>query len=208
MENNIMLLCDIGHTSYHFFDGKNDYKKGVNTFIPEIIQEKVYYICVNVKILKRLKKLKNWINIEPYIDKTQFYQTMGIDRIIASLSINNGVIIDAGSAITVDIIKDNIFNGGFIYPGMIAMNKCFKSISSNLNYNFNFSIDLYNLPKNSQNSISYGYLKGLYLEVISYNLPIILTGGDALKFKTIFKNATVDEMLIFKGMKILIETNK
>lgn len=202
-----MLLCDIGNTTYHFFNGKKSYKEKVTTFNPKKITQQVYYICVNTKVLKNLEKLPNWINIEQYIDKTNFYKTMGIDRIVASLSITNGIIIDIGSAITVDVIKNGNFQGGFIYPGIFAMNKCFKSISTTLDYNFNFSIDINTLPKNSQDSISYGYIKGLYLEINSYNLPIILTGGDSAKFQYIFKNAIIDEMLIFKGLKKIIDSN-
>jgi type III pantothenate kinase len=61
------------------------------------------------------------------------------------------------------------------------------------------------MPKNSQDAISYGYLKTLYTEVMSHNLPIVLTGGDAEIFSKIFKDATVDERLIFKGMKKIMK---
>jgi len=37
-------------------------------------------------------------------------------------------------------------------------------------------------------------------------MPVILTGGDAKVLKSIFKNAIVNETLIFDGMKKLIET--
>jgi len=61
------------------------------------------------------------------------------------------------------------------------------------------------MPKNSQDAISYGYLKTLYCEVMSYKMPVILTGGDAALFAKLFKDATVDEKLIFRGMKKILQ---
>ena len=204
--NLIMLLCDIGNTSYHFFDTttKKDYKKSIENFNLKNLEEQIYYICVHPKIKTLLHKFKNWIDISSYIDMNQYYITMGIDRIIALEAIDNGIIIDAGSAITVDIKQDDIFQGGFIYPGSRAMSESYKNISSALDYPFNFDIDLTQLPKNSKDAITYGYLKTLYLEVMSHNQPIILTGGDAKKFSKIFPTAKVDEFLIFKGMQKII----
>ena len=196
-----MLLCDIGNTSYHFLDGDNDYKESVGSFDPQSISENIFYICVNHKLKKSLQKLDNWIDLSKKIDMTFYYETMGIDRIVACEAIENGIIIDAGSAITVDVVKDGVFSGGFIYPGVGAMNKTYADISSALEYSFNFDIDLEKLPKNSQDAISYGYLKTLYSEVISHDMQIYLTGGDAQQFAKIFKNSYIDERLIFNGMK-------
>jgi len=196
-----MLLCDIGNTSYHFFDENSDYKKEVKIFNPASIKEKVFYVCVNINIKKSLQKLDNWIDISVYVDKSKYYESMGIDRIMACEAINSGVVIDAGSAITVDVVKNSVFQGGFIYPGLVSMSKAYKNISTLLDYPFNFELDLTKLPKNSIDAISYGYLKTLYNEVISYDMDIYLTGGDAKNFAKIFPNAKIDEILIFKGMK-------
>jgi len=200
-----MLLCDIGNTSYHFLDDENDYKESVSSFDPQSISEKVYYICVNKEVEKKLSNLNNWIDLSKNIDMTNYYDTMGIDRIVACEAIKNGVIIDAGSAVTVDVVKDGVFNGGFIYPGIDAMNRTYADISSALKYGFNFDVDLKKLPKNSQDAISYAYLKTIYNEVVSQNMQIYITGGDAKRFAKIFKNANVDERLLFKSMKDKLE---
>lgn len=200
-----MLLCDIGNTSYHFLNKESDFKEDVKLFNPLSIKEKVYYICVNLKVKTILKDLPNWIDLSTKLDMSKYYETMGVDRMVASEAIENGIIIDAGSAVTVDVIKDGIFEGGFIYPGLNAMRETYKNISTALDYELNFDIDLERLPKNSTDAISYGYLKTLYSEVISHNLNIILTGGDAKKFAKIFPDAKVDESLIFKGMKKLLQ---
>jgi type III pantothenate kinase len=199
-----MLLCDIGNTSYHFLNKDFEYKKDAKLFNPSTIKEKVYYICVNQNINTILKDLTNWVDISTHLDVSKYYKSMGVDRMIASEAIEDGIIIDAGSAITVDVIKEGAFQGGFIYPGIKAMNQSYKNISSALDYSFNFDIDLNKLPKNSMDAISYGYLKTLYSEVVSLNMNIILTGGDAKIFAKIFPDAKVDEGLIFKGMKKII----
>ena len=203
-----MLLCDIGNTSYHFLDGRDDYKEDVDTFRPSLIKKNVYFISVNAVVNKRLESLENWIDLSTYIDKDKYYSTMGIDRIFALKAIENGIILDAGSAVTVDIVKNATFMGGFIYPGINAMQKTYANISPALAYSFNFECDLDIMPKNSQDAISYGYFKTLYSEVISHDLPIILTGGDAVKFKHIFQDAKIDDRLIFNSMKKIIKENE
>ena len=203
-----MLLCDIGNTSYHFFNAEDDYKRDVKSFDPSSVKERVYFICVNKNVFKDLKSLNNWIDLSNFIDKNKYYETMGIDRIFAVESVNNSIIIDAGSAITVDVVKDGEFVGGFIYPGIKAMKKTYENISPALAYSFNFECDLDIMPKNSQDAVSYGYLRTLYCEVMSHQLPVVLTGGDALAFKKIFRDAKVDERLIFNSMKKIIKENE
>jgi type III pantothenate kinase len=200
-----MLLCDVGNTSYHFFDDNKEYKKDVSLFDPTSIKEKVFYICVNPHAKEILNKLDNWIDLSWHVEISEYYKTMGIDRIFACEAINNGIILDAGSAITVDIVKNRIFEGGFIYPGLKAMHETYKNISNALNYSFNFELDLDKMPKNSQDAISYGYLKTLYCEIMAHNMELYLTGGDAKKFAKIFPHAKVDELLIFKGMKKIMK---
>jgi type III pantothenate kinase len=200
-----LLLCDVGNTSYYIFDGNNTYKKEVELFNPASITEKIYYISVNAAVSLKLEQLDNWINIAKYVDKTHYYETMGIDRICAVEAVKSAVVVDAGSAITVDVVKNKKFEGGFIYPGVEAMRKTYKNISPALDYSFNFDLDLDIMPKNSRDAISYGFFKTLYSEVMSHNLPVILTGGNASELQKIFKNAIVDEKLIFDGMKQIIK---
>ena len=199
-----MILCDIGNTSYHFLDGNRSYKKSVKDFNPQEISKKVYFISVNANLKEQLSSLENWIDLAEFVDMSNYYESMGIDRIFAVETIDNGVIVDAGSAITVDVVKDGVYMGGFISPGLQAMKDTYKHISCALDYEFNFDLDLNTLAKTSQDSISYGVLKPLYTEVCSYNLPIVLTGGDARSLQKIFSNSIVDEKLIFKSMKALI----
>ena len=200
-----MLLCDIGNTSYHFLNHKHDYKESVKTFNPKTIQETIYYICVNIEVKKVLDGLDNWIDLSKYIDRTKYYETMGIDRIFACEAISDGVIVDAGSATTVDLVINSHFEGGFIYPGIDAMRETYKGISPALDYPFNYKLDLTRMPKNSRDAISYGYLKTLHCEVISHQKQIFLTGGNSQELFNIFPSAILNPHLIFDGMKKILQ---
>ncbi len=203
-----MLLCDIGNTSYHFFDEKDDYREDVNSFNPLTCKEKVYYINVNADVASKLKDLDNWIDLSLHVRWENYYKTMGIDRVIACEAVENALIIDAGSAITVDIVKDGIFQGGFITAGVEAMRETYVRVSSKLDYSFNFDIDLDKMPKNSQDAITYGFLAPLRAEVMRHNMPIILTGGNAKELKKIFPKARIDKLLLFRGMQKIIKKGK
>jgi type III pantothenate kinase len=200
-----MLLCDIGNTTYHFYDELSSYKEDIKLFDPSSIKTKIFYICVNSSVKERLDLLPNWVDLSLYVDMSRYYKTMGIDRIMACEAIENGVVVDAGSAITVDVIKGGNFEGGFIYAGVRAMSECYKNISAALEYSFNFELDLDKMPKNSRDAISYGYLGLLYKEVTSYGMQVHLTGGDAKQFAKLFLDSHVDELLLFKGMKNIMK---
>lgn len=204
MEDPLMLLCDIGNTSYHFYDESEEYKRSVQDFDPSEITDEVYYISVNPGLVTLLEALPNWKDLSTYISRDDYYETMGIDRIVACEAIEEGVIIDAGSAVTVDIVRDGRFKGGFIYPGVHAMQEAYKDISPRLAYSFDFELDLDKMPKNSPDAISYGYLRTLYSEVMRHEGPYYLTGGDADSFSHIFTMAKLDRHLIFRGMQQII----
>ncbi len=200
-----LTLCDIGNTSYHFYDGKTDTKVSIGQFDPADVNDDVYYISVNPKLDALLSKLPNWHDLRDTIEWDDYYPTMGVDRIVACEAIEDGLIIDAGSAITVDLVTNGTFEGGFIYPGLEAMQACYRNISSRLDYSLNFELDLDKMPKNSQDAISYGVLRTLYSEVMRHNKKIYLTGGNAKVLSKIFPEAEVDELLLFKGMKKMME---
>ena len=195
-----MLLCDIGNTSYHFYDLQNDYKESVESFDPAALKEDIHYICVHPSIKERLAKLSNWHDLEKRVDRGAYYETMGIDRIIACEAVQNGVIVDAGSAITVDVVQDGIFQGGFIYPGLHSFRRAYASISEALDYELQTDIDLSTLPKNTPDALAYGFLNGLIKEIVSYKMDVVLTGGDADILKRHIPHSKKDDLLLFKGM--------
>jgi len=202
---NYLTLCDIGNTSYHFLKDLTTTKEYVSTFDPSIVTEDVYYISVNPHVDILVSKLENWYDLQACIDWNNYYETMGVDRIVACEAIKNGLIIDAGSAITVDLVVNSSFEGGFIFPGLEAMQATYRNISPRLDYSLNFELDLDKMPQNSRDAISYGVLRTLYSEVMRHDQQIYLTGGNAQALSQIFPQAIVDEHLLFKGMKKMME---
>ena len=203
-----MLLCDIGNTSFHFYDLQNEFKKSVKSFDPASITEDVYYICVHSQIKKKLENLPNWHNLEQRVDRSRYYDTMGIDRIMACEAVQDGVVVDAGSAITVDVVQEGLFQGGFIYPGVKAFERAYASISEALSFQIQTDIDLTNLPKNTLDALSYGFLSGLVKEITSYKLDIILTGGDAALLQRHIPEAKREQLLLFQGMLSVLGENR
>ena len=200
-----MMLCDIGNTSYHFYDGDVTSKYMVDDFDPKQITQRVCYISVNSSVETLLSTLENWVDLRSFVEWNKYYETMGIDRVIACEAIDDGVVVDAGSALTVDVVKKGVFQGGFITPGVKMMQESYAQISPRLDYSFNFDLDLDKMPKNSRDAISYGYLGLLHAELRRHNLPLYVTGGDAQNIARLLDDAVVDELLLFKGMEKIIK---
>ncbi len=198
-----MLLCDVGNTSYHFFDGARDFRECAASFDPAQIQERVFYINVNPK-LEALLAAFGWVDLGLHVSKKGYYETIGIDRLVACEATQDGLIVDVGSAITVDKMEAGRYQGGFIYPGIEAMRRAYAQLSSRLDYAFNFDIDLDKMAFNSQDAVSYGFLAPLCAEVARHDARVILTGGDAHRLLPYFKTAQHDPLLIFKGMQKII----
>jgi type III pantothenate kinase len=115
-----MILCDIGNSSYHFFKDGISSKMNLDTS-PKIRQNSdkqrvIYYISVNKEAENNLLKYNKCINLENYISINSNYNknNLGIDRKMACYNQENKIIVDAGSAITVDIVHNNKHLGGFI----------------------------------------------------------------------------------------------
>jgi len=201
------LLCDIGNTTFSFSDGRRIF---ADKFDISSVNEVVYYISVNQYWEKRLSMQENWINLRAFVDFDKYYQSMGIDRIMVCEAVDNAVVVDAGSAITVDVIKDGLHQGGYIYPGLSALVQCYKDISPALEVSFNFDIDLDKMPKNTEDAVTYGAIDPLVSSIrkVSKDLPVYLTGGDAEKLKALIPDARVLHDLVFKGMNSLLEEHE
>lgn len=200
-----MILCDIGNTTLDWYVDGISSKQSVDDFDPDEYTEQIYYICVNVKLSSLLKSFDNWCNIDQFVDWTKYYSTMGIDRIMACEAISSGVIVDAGSAITVDVMDDKQYNGGFIALGLRSAQEAYTKLSPALAKSFNFEVDLTIMAKNTPDAITVGFLGPLIQSIKSYEGPIYVTGGDAHIFSSLLKEAIVDDTLIVKGMKKLID---
>ncbi|MEA3316962.1 MAG: type III pantothenate kinase [Bacteroidota bacterium] len=238
------LLIDIGNTRTKLavFD-KNEI---VKTFYPKIFDilflqqlnkeykdiEKVLVSSVGEFNLKIKSFIKNTyiefheLTSQTNLPITNLYETkeqLGKDRIASVVGANNifpqnnVLVIDFGTAITIDFINNKgEYKGGNISPGM---NMRFKSLNlftkklPLLKKEEKFSL----LAQNSNQAIISGVQNGIIFEIETYinkfnklykDLKIIFTGGDAFFFDSKLKNTIfVNSNLNFIGLNRILTYN-
>lgn len=163
-----------------------------------------------MELAKTLTLNSNFIDLEPYFDFDTIYKGIGIDRVAACYSVSDGMVIDAGSAIKIDIMSNGVHLGGFILPGISAYLKAYKDISSRLHVTLKSNIDLDVLPQDTISAVSYGMIKSILL-IIENNCKgkkIFFTGGDGAYFSRFFPQSIYKKSLIFDGMLKAIQDKK
>jgi type III pantothenate kinase len=198
----LMLLADIGNTHFHIYDGLSVVHLPHQEAIAKYKDKKLGYISVNQKLSKKLSKIKKWRNLGEKLFIKGEYPTMGIDRKALCLAKKNGIFIDAGSAITVDMVQDGEYKGGFILPGIRAYLKSYQSISPALKSDLNPNISLKQLPNTTKDGISYGIIASIKALISNHkhHASLYFTGGDGEFLSSFFKDAIYDETLLFKGI--------
>ena len=145
--------------------------------------------------------------------KIKNYNQLGSDRIsnaIGSLNYRNCLIIDFGTATTFDILKNNVYEGGVISPG-INLSIANLNKSTALLPLLNLKNVQKSYGKNTQEALNAGFLwgyEGLINNIIKkiilktkVDYKIILTGGYAKLFsKYIKKKTTIDQNITIKGI--------
>lgn len=197
------LLADIGNSRAHIFDGTKVWHLSIDEAITRFGNRSLCYICVNARIKKRLKAYPLWEDVSKMMVLEGAYETMGVDRKALCLSHKEGIFIDAGSAVTIDKVKEGIYQGGVLLPGIKAQQEAFRSISKALGCPLDTTLALEMLPKTTPKQIAYGIIAPIAMVSKAHQegLPIYLTGGDAPLLKPFLIDAIVDEELVFKGMR-------
>jgi len=202
-----VLLADIGNTYFHIYNGSEIEHLSYEDAIAKYSKEALYYISVKEELDSTIKNIAPWKNISGYIKLEGAYSTMGVDRQALCLSHKEGVFVDAGSAITVDVRDDGEYVGGYILPGLEAMLKAYKDISPVLETQLNQSISLDRLPATTKDGISYGIIASIKALMTKHSngKKLYFTGGDGKLLSTFFEDAIYDEMLVFDGMQQAIK---
>jgi type III pantothenate kinase len=211
-----MILCDIGNTTYHFKTKNSNFKIGIKEPLTKIKKFKtpIYFLSVNKKATKKL--LKNFpkaIDISKFIHFETTYQGMGVDRQIVCKYIKDGIIVDVGSAITVDIMKNGEHLGGFILPGIGAYKRIYPNISKKLAFKFDTDINLDKIPLITNDAINYSILNSIIAPIKNiykkYKTPIYFTGEDSKLLLSYFEHIPhkYKKNLIFNSMKKVILKN-
>ena len=202
-----LLLADIGNTHFHIYNGDEIEHLSYEDAMGKYSKERLCYISVKQELDSTIANIGSWKNISEQIQLQGAYETMGVDRRALCLSHEDGVFVDAGSAITVDIMQEGYYMGGFILPGVSAMLQAYRHISPVLDTQLNDMISLERLPTTTKDGISYGIIASIkaLIDKHSNDKKLYFTGGDGKLLSRFFKDAIYDEMLVFNGMQKVIK---
>ncbi len=206
VKNNV-LLADIGNTYFHVYDGSKVEHLLYEDALAKYQDKVLYYISVNHHLGLEIEKIALWKNISSWFSIVGEYETMGVDRKALCLSHESGVFVDAGSAITVDVVEKGVYMGGFILPGLKAYVESYRSISSVLDIELNKELKLDRLPITTKDGISYGIIASIkaLIDQQREGKALYFTGGDGKFLSSFFEEVIYDEMLVFDGMKQAIK---
>ncbi len=204
-----MILCDIGNTTATFYENRRIWSMDIATFSAFVPDEPIYFISVNDALKDRLQP-PNYIDLAPFFRFNTTYIGLGVDRIAACYDVDSGLIVDCGSAITLDIMHNGLHLGGVILSGLSASQNALKSISPRLDLPLNTATPLDCLPQKTGDAISYGIIKPIIslIKELACERPIYFTGGDGEFLSRHFSHAIFDRALVFRGMQKVISQNK
>ena len=203
---------------------RNYLKKIFNKLLKKKFKKEILFSCVVPLALKKIKKtLKNTdykvLEIKNFDLKSLIKlnvknkNQLGSDRIVNSIEgkkFKDCLIIDFGTATTFDIVKNGIYEGGVIAPGIKSSIKNLSQSTALLPV-INLKNKQKSYGKNTKDALNAGFIwgyDGLINNIISkitrnwkMNYKIILTGGYANLFKKIIKHKTiVDQNITIKGV--------
>jgi len=202
-----VILADIGNSYAHILIGDKIEHLKIDSAIERFKDESLFYINVNKRVEDRLNSLQKWIDISPYLSMKGFYKGMGVDRKALCLSNGDGLYIDAGTAITIDVVKSSEYIGGVILPGFGKLQECYASISPTLDITPKF--DITKLPQNTSAQIGYGIIMPIksLISNIREDMSVYICGGDGRFLSRFIDNSIYDERLLFRGIEKAVERN-
>jgi len=223
LNNNFKIL-----RSYNFETIKKFKGNLIKTFIKKKINKDLIpvflFSSVVPKVFKSIKKslkftnykvleIKN-LNLNKVIKiNVKNKKQLGSDRIanaIGTKKFKNCLVIDFGTATTFDVIKDGIYEGGVIAPGVKLSIKNLSQATALLPL-INLHSNQKKIGKNTKEALNAGFVwgyEGLINNIIDKiilknkkKFKIILTGGYANFFKKMIKkDVTVDQDITIKGI--------
>ena len=150
-------------------------------------------------------------------------ETLGKDRLAAAVGANelfpdqNILVIDAGTAITYDLVSEkNQFVGGNISPGLQMRFKALNHFTGKLPL-VSYSDEFQSIGKNTTDAIRAGVQNGILYEIAQtidvfnenyQNLQIVMTGGDSIFFdKKLNYSIFVHFNITLIGLNRILEHN-
>lgn len=148
--------------------------------------------------------------------------TLGVDRLAAAvgavdvLGYRDCLIVDFGTAITIDLVENGVFRGGNISPGVRTRFRALHDYTSRLPQ-CEATDEILSLGRTTQQAIEQGVMEGITHEIEGYirafslkndKLTLIFTGGDANFFVKRIKNAIFAKYdLVICGLNRILEYN-
>jgi type III pantothenate kinase len=157
----------------------------------------------------------------PIGNSYQTPQSLGVDRLAAAVGAVSEVgedclIVDFGSAITIDVVEGGVFRGGNISPGVRTRFRALHDYTERLPECEPTQEQLI-VGKSTREAIEQGVMQGITNEIEGYirsfmqsnaKLSLIFTGGDAKYFVKRIKNAIFAKCdLVFCGLNTILEYN-
>ena len=203
----------------------NDYiLKIIKKIFQKNLKKEILFSSVVPLALKKIKrslKKKNYkvlevknFNLKKMIKiNIKNINQLGSDRIVNSIEakkFKNCLIIDFGTATTFDIVKNGVYEGGVIAPGVkLSINNLSQSTA--LLPTFNLKNNQKSYGKNTKDALNAGFIwgyEGLINNIIykithnwKMNYKIVLTGGYANLFRKIINRKTIiDQNITIKGV--------
>lgn len=237
------LVADIGNTFIKaaIFSGDDIIlQKNINISEPELLVTMLKDYPVNMGIISSVSLnnefltslLKNKLEFILFSDHTtpvpleNLYtsrETLGFDRLASAVAAytifpgKNILVIDAGTAITIDIVNNKgQFLGGNISPGLDIRLKALNEFTSNLPL-IKKDGETKLIAKTTEEAVRSGVFNGIIFEMDGYinafnqifnDLIVILTGGDHIFFDKKLKSSIfVDINLTIKGLNKILQYN-
>lgn len=236
------LIIDAGNTCLKFYLFDNDkmiIENRINYdtfFCTETILQYPIDNCIICNVsYHSTSTIAKQFHIETYMEfshKTRIpiqnnYETpntLGLDRLAAAIGAEyfvphkNKVIIDMGTAITIDFVDDNAtYQGGNISLGMSARLRALSEYTGKLPL-ISPSDTTSLFGKNTVDAINNGVINGICSELNDYiniyqsqyqDITVFLTGGDSLFFEKRLKNAIfATENLVAIGLFYILKFNE
>ena len=148
-------------------------------------------------------------------------ETLGVDRLAAAVAAvelygEDCLIVDFGSAITIDMVQGATFLGGNISPGVEMRFRALHDYTQRLP-KYTPTDEILELGRTTREAIEQGVMQGITNEIEGYisrfyakneKLALIFTGGDAKYFVKRIKNAIFAKCnLVIFGLNRILEYN-
>ena len=224
-------LCENGNFSEYNSGSLADLDEFISTYNNDI--KNVYLACVkNEQQIERLTQvINNHLDIDIQVASSEakyslsdnnilknaykIPEQLGIDRWLAMIAVwketkKGFIIVDAGSALTLDVVDNSGQHlGGHIIPGLSMQKKSLTADTEKVFFENKTDVSAYRLGRSTSEAVHNGCLSTLcsYItEMYGYHkgsndLPLILTGGDAeVLSKALSTENKVQKSLVLKGL--------